>query len=82
VHGLVLTAWFTFFGMQALLVNSGRTRTHRQLGIAGAALAIAVVISSFVTMREAAQGVAAAGVDLRPRVVPVIVSDFCLSARP
>jgi hypothetical protein len=47
-----------------------------RLGFAGGLLAVAVVISSLVTMREVVQRVAAAGVDLRPRAVPITVSDF------
>jgi uncharacterized membrane protein YozB (DUF420 family) len=76
VHGIVLTGWFTLFVAQSFLVNSGRTRTHMRVGIAGGVLAIAVVVSSLVTMREATQRFAAAGIDLRTRVIPIIVSDF------
>ncbi len=55
VHGTVLTAWFMLAFAQPWLINFRRTRMHRQLGIAGAALAIGVVITGVwtVVMRDA-----------------------------
>ncbi|TWT19076.1 hypothetical protein FQY83_11955 [Luteimonas marina] len=43
VHGIVMTAWYLLFLAQALLAGSGRIDLHRRLGIAGVALAAAVV---------------------------------------
>jgi hypothetical protein len=45
VHGLILTAWFLMFTLQAALVAGRRTGLHRALGWAGAAIGLAVVIS-------------------------------------
>ena len=42
-HGVVMTAWFVLFFVQARLVATGRTATHRQLGVAGIFLAALVV---------------------------------------
>ena len=55
VHGTVLTAWFMLAFAQPWLINFRCTRKHRQLGIAGAALAIGVVITGVwtVVMRDA-----------------------------
>lgn len=50
VHGVVLTAWFALFAVQALLVASGRTALHRRLGVFGALLAIAVIATSLQAM--------------------------------
>ena len=44
VHGLVFTAWVLFFLSQTVLVATGRTYLHRRMGIAGAVLAVCVVI--------------------------------------
>ena len=44
VHGLVFTGWVLFFLSQTVLVASGRTYLHRRMGIAGAVLAVCVVI--------------------------------------
>ena len=44
IHGVVMTAWFTLFLVQARLVATGRTSTHRKLGALGAVLAALVVI--------------------------------------
>ena len=38
-HGLVMTAWFALFALQARLVATRRVALHRKLGIAGGALA-------------------------------------------
>ena len=45
VHGLILTAWFVVFALQAALVAGRRTALHRALGWAGAAIGLAVIIS-------------------------------------
>jgi hypothetical protein len=46
LHGAVLTAWFVWLVLQTGLIRSGRTVTHKKLGIAGAVLAAAVVIAA------------------------------------
>ncbi len=43
VHGVVMTAWYLLFLAQACLVSAQRVDLHRRLGIAGVALAAAVV---------------------------------------
>lgn len=43
VHGLVMTAWFVLFFVQARLVATGRTHIHRKLGAAGIVLAALVI---------------------------------------
>lgn len=43
VHGLVMTAWFVLFFVQARLVATGRTHIHRQLGAAGIVMAALVI---------------------------------------
>ena len=44
LHGIVMTAWFVLFFVQARLVATGRTALHRKVGVAGILLAIAVLI--------------------------------------
>jgi hypothetical protein len=39
-----MTAWFVLFFVQARLVATGRTLVHRKLGVAGAMLALLVVV--------------------------------------
>jgi uncharacterized membrane protein YozB (DUF420 family) len=43
VHGIVMTTWFVLFCAQVWLVATGHVRWHRRLGLAGIAVAIAVV---------------------------------------
>src|ERR1700721_4687766 len=50
VHGLVMTAWILLFLTQTPLVAKGRTDLHRNLGIAGAFLALIVVALGIYTM--------------------------------
>jgi hypothetical protein len=45
VHGLILTAWFLAFALQAALVAGRRTALHRALGWVGAAIGLAVIVS-------------------------------------
>jgi len=49
---------------------------HRRLGLIGAALAVAVVASSVITMRLAVASVGTGGGELPQRVVFVVVNDF------
>jgi hypothetical protein len=44
-HGLVMTAWFTLFTVQALLIAKGNVAAHRKAGAWGILLAIALVIT-------------------------------------
>jgi hypothetical protein len=44
IHGLVNAAWFALFIAQVALVGSRRVRLHRQMGLFGTGVAIAVVI--------------------------------------
>lgn len=46
LHGIVLTAWFMLFALQATLVRSGHRALHRILGRYSVVLAIAIVVSS------------------------------------
>ena len=49
LHGAVFTAWLALYLTQSLLVAANRTRVHRRLGIAGAGLAVVVVVVGTVT---------------------------------
>jgi hypothetical protein len=61
-HGLVMSAWFVLFLVQACLVARGNVRLHRQLGAAGSVLAAAVVImGSTVAIHGARHGHAPPG---------------------
>jgi hypothetical protein len=44
LHGLVFTTWVLFFVAQTALVASGRTYLHRRMGVAGAVLALLVLV--------------------------------------
>ena len=67
VHGVVMTAWFTLFLVQARLVATGRTALHRKLGVAGVALAVLVVAVG------TAAGITAAKSGSAPTGVPPLV---------
>lgn len=45
VHGAILTSWFLWLVLQTSMVRSGRTATHRKLGVIGAVIAVAVVFA-------------------------------------
>lgn len=43
-HGVLMSSWIILFAVQPLLILRGKRRVHVMLGIAGAGLAIAIVI--------------------------------------
>lgn len=61
LHGFVMTAWFTLFLVQVRLVATGRTRIHRKLGVAGAVLAVLVLVVGTATALVAAKNGATPG---------------------
>jgi hypothetical protein len=67
VHGIVMVSWFTLFLVQARLVATGNTHLHRQLGVAGIAVAALVV---WVGM-QAGIASARAGVTPLPQIPPL-----------
>ena len=76
VHGVVLTAWYVLFLVQPGLVAASRTGTHRRLGVAGAGLAAAVVVSGVLTTVHAVPRFIEGGFDVAGDVAPVVVGNF------
>jgi hypothetical protein len=65
-HGLISLAWLFLFLAQTTLVATGRTATHRRLGMIGIVLALAFVIAGvFASVEEARRGFDLSG-DLVP----------------
>ncbi len=61
LHGIVLTSWYLLFMIQTWLVATDRTRPHRALGVAGAVLAVCLLVLSTLVLlhtpaRDAAVG--------------------------
>jgi hypothetical protein len=56
LHGLVFTAWLVLFLAQTILVAAKRTNIHRRLGIAGAVLAVLMVVVGSLTAIIRARG--------------------------
>jgi hypothetical protein len=79
VHGIVMTAWFVLLLAQTSLIASGKPALHRRLGIAGVALAVAVVLSlGLVILRQTMRGGFAAdllGLDLSSEAGLAFVSE-------
>jgi hypothetical protein len=64
VHGALFTAWVLLFVVQTALVASRRVATHRRLGVAGAGLAAAMVVTgTYLAIATAARGSAPPGFD-------------------
>ena len=55
VHGFAMSVWVVLFVVQTWLIRSKRVALHMSLGWAGAALAVVVVISGFLTGAAAAK---------------------------
>jgi hypothetical protein len=63
VHGLLFTGWIVLFVVQTALVAARRVALHRTLGVAGAALAAAMVVAGVMAAIDAVhRGAAPAGV--------------------
>ena len=54
IHGAVFTAWMVLFIVQTSLIASRRVKVHRRLGIAGALLAVTMIIVGSMTAFAAA----------------------------
>ncbi len=70
IHGAIMSSWLVLFFVQACLISARRTQWHRQLGILGAGIAIAVVlVGSTTTLNAAAREVSRHSVEANSRVV-------------
>lgn len=64
VHGALFTAWMVLFIVQTALVAARRVAVHRRLGIAGVALAAAMlVVGTKTSIAAAARGSAPPGIE-------------------
>jgi hypothetical protein len=63
VHGGVLTAWFVWLVVQTSMVRTGRTATHRRLGVIGAVIGAAVVVAGPMATMGAVARLRAGGLD-------------------
>jgi hypothetical protein len=54
LHGIVFTTWLVLFVVQTQLVATRRVAVHRKLGIAGAVLALAVIVIGVITALKSA----------------------------
>jgi hypothetical protein len=54
-HGLLMTAWVVLFVTQIRFIAARRIRLHQQLGYAGIALAVLIILVGFVTAVRAAR---------------------------
>ena len=77
LHGLVMTSWFALVVTQTLLIAKRNVALHRRLGIAGAALAVLVVVVDMFTIVEYVVCREAAGIAITQQQQPVVVGDTC-----
>jgi len=72
LHGIVFTSWLVLYLTQTLLVAAKRTDIHRRLGIAGAVIAVLMVLIGTITAIIRAQQGATPTEGLSPLVFLVI----------
>lgn len=93
LHGVVLTAWYLLLLAQVWLVQRGQVQRHRQLGVAGVVLAVAVLASGIqvnlalvervpAEMRELATGFAISGIGGLLALVPLVILAVVYRRRP
>jgi uncharacterized membrane protein YozB (DUF420 family) len=64
VHATLFTGWVLLFIVQTALIAQHKVAVHRRVGLAGAVLAVLMVVAgSWAAMKQAARGVAPAGLD-------------------
>ena len=68
VHGVVVTSWFVWLVLQASLVSIRRTDLHRQIGIAGVVLGLAIVIAGPMATLNFVPRLATNDVELEPLI--------------
>ena len=73
LHGMVMTLWVIFFGVQVFLIRSKRHRVHMSLGMIGIALAILILVAGFFTAAAAAKFGSASTPPLFPAMAFLIV---------
>lgn len=81
VHGAVFTAWMVLFVAQTRLIAAHKVQTHRQLGVAGALLALAVFAIGVMTAFESSLANRPRGMGLTsPQFVIVPITGITLFA--
>lgn len=56
-HAALFTGWFVLFLVQATLIDRGRSRSHRRLGVVAVGLAVAMIVLGLtMTVRGAREG--------------------------
>jgi hypothetical protein len=64
VHATLFTAWVLLFIVQTALIAQHKVAVHRRVGLAGAVLAVLMVVTgAWAAMNQAARGVAPSGFD-------------------
>jgi hypothetical protein len=72
LHGIVFTSWLVLYFTQTMLVAAKRTDIHRRLGIAGAVIAVLMVLIGTITAITRARQGATPAEEIPPLVFLVI----------
>jgi hypothetical protein len=71
-HGLLSSAWFVLFIVQAQLAASGRLDRHRALGFAGISVATAMVFAGLLVAVNGLENRVAAGLEAQGRAFSIV----------
>ena len=72
LHGLLSSAWFVLFIVQAKLAAAGRFDRHRALGLIGISLATAVVFTGLMVAVNGLEHRVAAGFEAQGRAFSIV----------
>ncbi len=72
IHGAIFVSWFALLFWQSLLVANGRTADHRSWGMAGIALATAMVISVLLAVLNGFAAARQIGMEPQARVFSAV----------
>ena len=76
LHGAVLTAWFTLFLVQTLLVATRRTPTHRRLGTLAGVAAVLLVLTTIFLILNLEASLTARGRTPKEPIEMVVLGDL------
>jgi hypothetical protein len=79
-HGLVFTCWILLYFAQTVLIARHRIGLHRRLGMAGAGLAVLLVVVGLATTVQAIRRVAAGGPGLPLPLLPIPLGSLAVFA--
>ena len=79
-HGAVLTAWYSLFLAQTMLVTTNRVATHRRLGVLAAVAAPFLIVTTIFVILSADVSTGARGIVRTEPIEQIVLGDLSMLA--